>query len=127
MRKPVEFVGWPDHLAVPYGPYRAVVRHHVDGDTFDCLVDFGFNLYSYAPIRLRGVDTPETNRARTRTAGLAALAYLREILPVGSRVQLYTEPDPDSFGRYLAFTLREDGQDVSTMLVEAGHGVRPSP
>lgn len=122
-RLPVEFRGWPAALAVQFGPYRAVIRHHVDGDTFDALIDMGFNDYRYQPVRLLGVDTPETNRAATREAGLAALAYVRSVMPVGARVLVHTQPDPDSFGRYLARVQLEDGSDLSDLIIAAGHGV----
>jgi endonuclease YncB( thermonuclease family) len=58
----------------PGGEFRAVCRHVVDGDTFDALVDLGFNQYGYATIRLRGVDTPETRTsdAAEKQRGFAA-------------------------------------------------------
>ncbi len=120
-RKPVEFQGWPESLPVAYGPYRAIVRHHVDGDTLDTLIDFGFNEYRYAVIRLADCDAPEKNRAATKTAGLASLQHLQTVAPVGTRVRLDTAPDPDSFGRYIASVTLEDGADLATVMVEAGH------
>lgn len=125
-RVPAEFKHWPPSLAVGFGPYRAVVRHHVDGDTVDVLMDRGWNDYPYCTVRVLGVDCPEKNRAATREAGLAALAYVQDILPVGSRVRLHTEPDPDSFGRYLARVELEDGRDLTDLIIAAGHGV-PRP
>jgi endonuclease YncB( thermonuclease family) len=122
-RVPVEFTAWPGSLTVSYGPYRGVIRHHVDGDTYDCLIDFGFNLYHYVPVRILGVDTPETNRPESRVAGLAALDFVRTLMPVGSPVRLVTMPDLDSFGRYLAAITLVDGRDVATELLRAGHAV----
>jgi micrococcal nuclease len=122
-RKPAEFTGWPASLDAGYGPYRAVVRHHVDGDTFDMLIDFGFNEYRYATVRLYGVDTPETNRAATKAAGLAAKFFVQGVMPVGARVLLSTRPDPDSFGRYLADVQLEDQSDLGSLIVKHGHAV----
>lgn len=122
-RVPEEFQDWPPSLATSFGPYRAVVRWHVDGDTYDCLIDLGWNEYRYHPVRLLGVDTPEVNRLATREAGLAALAYVRSVIPVGAKVRLYTEPWPDSFGRYLARVQLEDGRDLAHLILDAGHGV----
>lgn len=122
-RKPAEFADWPPQLAATYGPYRAVVRHHVDGDTIDCLIDFGFNSYGYHAVRLLDIDTPEINRAASKAAGIAALDYVRHLVPVGARVLLYTKPDPDSFGRYLARMITADGLDVAHELLAAGHAV----
>ena len=122
-RKPAEFPDWPPSLAVGYGPYRAVCRHHVDGDTYDMLIDKGFNKYGYAPIRLGGVDAPETNRRATKVAGLAAKNFVVSVMPVGARVVLHTKPDKDDFGRYLARVTLESGADLADLLVAAGHAV----
>lgn len=122
-RKPVEFLDWPQSLSASYGPYRAVVGHHVDGDTFDVLIDFGFNEYRYTPLRLAGIDTPETNRLATKEAGLAAKAFAVSVMPIGAQVLLNTRPDPDSFGRYVADITLESGADLATLLVESGHAV----
>jgi endonuclease YncB( thermonuclease family) len=121
-RLPEEFRGWPATVAAPVGPYRAVIRHHVDGDTYDALIDLGWNDYRYHPVRLLGVDTPETNRAATRDAGRAALDFVRGVMPVGSRVLLHTRADPDSFGRYLAGIRLESGEDLAAVILAAGHG-----
>jgi endonuclease YncB( thermonuclease family) len=122
-RKPVEFTDWPQVLKVGFGPYRAVCHHHVDGDTFDFLIDKGFNGYDYHAVRLYGVDTPETNRAASKAAGLAAKEFVQRAMPVGARVVLRTLADPDSFGRYLAAIQLEDGRDLATELIRAGHAV----
>lgn len=122
-RGPIEFADWPSTIAASFGPYRAVVRHHVDGDTYDVLIDLGWNEFRYASVRLLGCDTPETNRLATREAGRASLAFVREQMPVGARVLLHTEKDPDSFGRYLALITLEDGRDLTDLLIESGHAV----
>jgi endonuclease YncB( thermonuclease family) len=122
-RVPAEFVDWPDELGVEFGPFRAVCKHHVDGDTFDFVVDQAFNSYPYLTIRLLGVDTPETNHAATRDAGLAAKGFVVGLMPVGTRVILRTRPDPDSFGRYLARVQLRGGFDLTTLILNAGHGV----
>ncbi len=120
-RRPAEFDGWPVSLAVGYGPYRAVVRHIIDGDTFDCFVDLGWNDYRYQAVRLLGCDTPEINRPDTKVAGLAARDFVKSVMPPGSRVVLYTKQDPDSFGRYLARIKLENGLDLTDVLLSAGH------
>ncbi len=123
-RGPAEFAHWPDSLAADWGPYRAVVRRIVDGDTFDCLIDLGWNDYHYHAVRLLSVDAPETNRAPTRDAGLAATEFVRNLMPVGDRVLLVDpRPDPDSFGRYLVRIQLEDGSDLTQLILDAGHGV----
>lgn len=126
MRRPYEFDNFPDEIAEPFGPYRAVVGYIVDGDTFDCLVDLGFNQYRYTTIRIANIDAPEKFRLDTREEGEAALQYLAALIPVGSPVLLYTEKDPDSFGRYIAeiTALDEEGEfDVGAAMVADGHAV----
>lgn len=124
MRHPEEFNNWPGRHP-GYGPYAAVVRHVVDGDTIDCLVDLGINIYAYEVIRLAGLNAPESNRAATMAAGRAAKVYLEALLPPGTRVVLATKPAPDSFGRYIATVTRaDDGVDVNALLVASGHAER---
>lgn len=135
MRKPAEFDSWPEHLWAPFGPYRAVVRHIVDGDTLDLLIDLGFNDYVYRTVRLMGLkdgvmagmDAPEINRVATREAGMLAKAWLTACCGPGSSVLAQTLPDPDSFGRYLAVLyLSTDPShmlDVGGQMVRAGHAV----
>jgi hypothetical protein len=38
-------------------------------------------------------------------------------------VILRTRPDPDSFGRYLARIQLRGGVDLTTLILNAGHGV----
>lgn len=122
VRTPAEFADWPEHLTAQFGPYRAVCCHHVDGDTFDFLVDLGLNEYRYLSVRLLGVDTPETNRAASKTAGLAAKAFVQDVMPVGARVLLHTAK-ADSFGRYLGRVVLDGGFDLAQLVLAAGHGV----
>ncbi len=123
MRKPAEFSDFPESLRTPYGPFMAVVRLHVDGDTFDVIMDPGVNEYPYRTCRILGMDAPETNRLATREAGLAAKDHLITLMPVGTPVRLVTRPDPDSFGRYLVKVELQDGTDVGSAMVAAGHAV----
>lgn len=129
-RRPAEFDAWPEKLAIPFGPYRAVMRHHVDGDTFDVLADAGFNTYAYVTVRLmaadgegnlNGVDAPEINRRETAAAGRAAREWVRGLLGEGDPCLIFTAPDPDSFGRYLAAVMLSSGYDLGTLMVNAGH------
>jgi endonuclease YncB( thermonuclease family) len=121
-RTPAEFRDWPDDLQVGYGPYRARIRYHVDGDTYDAFVDLGGRCYAYWPIRLLGCDTPELNRGSSREAGFRALGFVQDVMPIGSPVVLAeTRKDPDSFGRYLCKITLRGGVDLTSMLIDAGH------
>lgn len=125
MRRPVEFVDFPQSLSEmhQWGPYRAVVRQVIDADTFDVLLDLGFSCYVYQTIRLYGVDAPERHTA----AGKVAQAWLRQQMPIGTCVLVTPFKDATTFGRYVAtVTVVLDGRvvDVATALVNAGHAVR---
>ena len=125
-REPLEFQTHP--APFPGGEYRAHCRFVVDGDTLDALVDLGFNQYSYATIRIRGVDTPET---RTRdlaekARGFAARDRVRALVE-GKAIVIRTVPDPATFGRYVAdvrFQANNDWLDLGAILMEEGLAVQ---
>ncbi len=107
----------------------------LDGDTLSLLVDLGFGMrLSQTPdkrnrFRLHGVDSPETNRAETREAGLTAKAYTTEWLSEAAR--LYPEWPLlvevlafDNFGRILCTIWRRgDGRCLNVDLIEEGHAL----
>lgn len=99
MRKPIEFFQHPVNFPNP-SVFRGVVRHVVDGDTLDVLVDLGFQTYQYLTIRLRNIDTPEIVGSR-RAEGLAAKRAV-ENLALNRPVRLTVYQDRVSFGRYVA-------------------------
>lgn len=126
MRKPEEF----EDVAFPNDPawvFRGIVKRVVDGDTFDVLVDQGFNQYGYVTVRLRNVDTPEIFRPETekeRERGFKA-KRLVERLVMDKPVLLHTYKDKTSFGRYIAsvvFTDPETGvsQSLGARLIREG-------
>ncbi len=124
IRRPAQFVNFPKALSAlaPFGPYVAVVNRVIDGDTFDVLVDLGFNVYEYAVIRIEGVDAPEMNTPE----GKAAKAFLEGEFPPGTPVVLDTKPWVQTFGRYVArVTYARDGltRDLAAMLIETGHAI----
>ncbi len=123
MSKPVQFQGWPESLGVAYGPYRAVVERVVDGDTVHVMVSLGVDEYAYRMIRIRGVNAPEvfSGPPEERERGKAARDFLTQLLPQGTRCRPATQRDTTTFGRYVADIELEDGRDVATALVEAGH------
>lgn len=127
MRRPSEFVDFPPALQEGamhgWGPYRAVVRQVVDGDTLDVLVDLGFQCYAYQTLRLHGVNAPE----RYTEAGRAAQGFLRGLLPPGTPVMITPHKDATTFGRYVAVVecLIEGAlANVAAVLLEVGHAVR---
>ena len=123
MSKPAQFQDWPDGLDVPYGPYRAVIERVVDGDTVHVVASLGLDEYAYRMIRIKDAFAPElfSGPPQERERGKAARDFLAQLLPVGTRCRLTTERDTTTFGRYVAALQLEDGRDVATVLIEAGH------
>lgn len=128
MRRPAEFANFPVELAPPndYGPYRAVVKHVVDGDTFDVSVSLGMFDYCYATVRLQGIDTPEINSGseEDKERGKAARDRVRELVQ-DKPVRLVTYKDRQTFGRFIAdvWYLDADGtpRSLAATLLEEGH------
>lgn len=120
--KPREFEKWPKIMPVTYGPYRAVIDHCHDADTYLALVDFGMGVYQHREIRLAGASAPENSTPQ----GRAATGYVEHLLPPGSRVTLRTfKPDgvfSPTLTRWAASVLMEDSRDLATVLVQEGHG-----
>lgn len=121
-RKPAEFHNFP--LPVTFGPYRAVVKHWVDGDTLDVFIDLGLHKYAYETIRVHNINTPEIYGAKEDgeiELGRAARAYALQIAPVESAILIRTFKDRTSFGRYVADIELADKTDFATHMVENGH------
>lgn len=123
MSKPTQFQDWPEALDTPYGPYRAVIERVVDGDTVQVVVSLGFDEYAYRMIRIKDAFAPElfSGPPEERARGKAARDFLAGLLPVGTKCRLATQRDVTTFGRYVASIELEDGTDVATALIEAGH------
>jgi len=123
-RKPIEFSEHPaafDDVRAQ-GLYRAHCRYVVDGDTFDVLIDLGFQNYAYEALRLRDVDTPEI-RGDERERGLAAKARVQELI-LDTPVLVRSFKDVETFGRFVADVLYwKEGEwlDLGETLVSEGH------
>ena len=128
MSKPTQFQYWPSSLSVPYGPYRAVIERVVDGDTVHVIMSLGVDEYAYRMIRLKDVNAPElfSGPPEERVRGKAARDFLAHLLPQGTTCRLVPERHASCFGRYVAAIELEDGRDVATVLVEAGHATPAS-
>jgi micrococcal nuclease len=94
----------------------------VDGDTIK-VVSRGFE----TPVRLIGIDTPETRKPGTPVQcwGPEATARTKRLLPAGRRVRLVTDPTQDTrdrYGRLLAYVYRDGARtSVNRSLVLTGH------
>jgi micrococcal nuclease len=91
----------------------AAVTAIVDGDTIE--------LAGVGPVRLIGVDTPETH-AGPECGGEAASAFTRRALAGGSRVRYRLGREPrDRYGRALAYVWLGNGRMLNMLLLQNGH------
>ena len=94
----------------------------MDGDTFDILIDLGFQDYAYEALRLRDADTPEI-RGDECERGLAAKARVQELI-LDTPVLVRSFKDVETFGRFVADVLYwKEGEwlDLGETLVSEGH------
>lgn len=109
-----------------------VIDYPVDGDTIDmaflvpvrCRV-FGINTPEMRP-RLRDANGRERSKAERdaeRAAAIAAQAYLKKIMPVGTLATVKVE-GKDSLGRTLAdiYMRAHGGTSLGEHLIQQGHG-----
>jgi len=104
--------------------YNAEVKKVVDGDTFDIIIDLGFDVMKKSRVRLYGVNTPEsrTSNIEEKKLGLAAKEFTDQWLTkAGHWVKIETVIDKnEKYGRVLAKVWDKDGNCLNTDLVTAG-------
>lgn len=112
--------------------YNAEVKKTVDGDTFDILIDLGFDTYKYGRVRLYGVNTPEsrTSNIEEKKMGLAAKEFTDQWLTASNhKVKIETIIDKnEKYGRILARVWNSAGECLNEAIVKSGlareyHGV----
>lgn len=107
---------------------RAIVEKIVDADTFDLLVDIGFEVRISTRFRLEGVDAWEV-RGSERELGKIASARVKELMPIGSEVRIlsFKGGSKGKYGRWIArvaYKAMESNEWLllgETLLAE-GHG-----
>ena len=96
--------------------YNATLERIVDGDTFDCCLDLGFDVKLHKQrVRLAGIDTPEsrTRDLEEKKYGLLAKSFVLKYLPEGSYQTLVTVKDKaGKFGRVLGKFVVELGDNA---------------
>lgn len=104
--------------------YNAEIRKVVDGDTFDIIIDLGFDTLRKGRVRLYGVNTPEsrTKNLEEKKMGLAAKEFTDQwIKKAGNYVKIETILDKnEKYGRILARVWNEAGECLNTEIVKAG-------
>lgn len=104
--------------------YNAEVKKVVDGDTFDIIIDLGFDVLKKGRVRLYGVNTPEsrTSNIEEKEKGLAAKEFTDQWLTKANHiVKIETIIDKnEKYGRVLAKVWDNDGNCLNTDIVTAG-------
>ena len=73
--------------------YRATLDRVIDGDTFDCVLDLGFDVkLNKQRVRLAGIDTPESRTRDPDEKGRGKLAgsFLQSAIDNGTNVVIQT-------------------------------------
>jgi len=109
--------------------YRAQVYNVVDGDTYDVIIDLGFDISVKHRIRLFGVDAYERSlRGNTtpeeKIKGLQAKDFCEETFKKAHANKAFVivetiQDKKGKFGRYLA-KVYIDGVSIADMLKEKG-------
>lgn len=114
-------------MGVPL-PYNYKVKNIlkiIDGDTFDCIIDLGFEVRLQARIRLAGLDAPEsrTSDPQEKIFGLLSKSWLENHLR--GNIMLTTDYDSDKgkYGRILG-TVWVDGVNINEKMI-AEHMAAP--
>ena len=104
--------------------YNAEVKKVVDGDTFDIVIDLGFDVLKKGRVRLYGVNTPEsrTSNIEEKKLGLAAKEFTDQWLTkAGKYVKIETVIDKkEKYGRVLAKVWNEAGECLNDAIIASG-------
>lgn len=104
--------------------YNAEVKKVVDGDTFDVLIDLGFDTFRKGRVRLYGINTPEsrTKDLAEKQMGLAAKEFTEQWMQKsGNKVKVETILDKnEKYGRILAKVWNAEGKCLNSDIVLSG-------
>lgn len=102
-------------VPTPFYTYRAKVINVVDGDTFDAIVDLGFDTSVTSRFRLYGYDAPETFRPRNlaeKEHGLQAKQWLTDRIKDKYVIILTVKDTAEKYGRMLALVYDDITNDA---------------
>lgn len=104
--------------------YNAEVKKIIDGDTFDIVIDLGFDTLRKGRVRLHGVNTPEsrTTNLEEKKMGLAAKEFTDQwITAAGHKIKIETILDKnEKYGRILARVWNQTGESLNEAIVKSG-------
>ena len=109
------------------------IDHIVDGDTFDCTVDLGFNISHKIRVRMYGINTPEsrTRDLEEKARGLASKKRLIELLEQYEGDLILQTNKKGKYGRYLGTVFADENagdvcgvrENINRQLIEEGFAV----
>ena len=113
--------------------YKAKLVRVIDGDTIDCMIDLGFDIWFKARVRMYGINTPEsrTRDKEEKKRGLLAKARLKELLIKDNRGDYFiintlidkkNKKEKGKFGRVLGTIIVND-ININKQLIDEGHAV----
>jgi micrococcal nuclease len=102
------------------------VKHVVDGDTIDVIIDLGFDILFASRVRLAGIDTPEsrTKDKAEKVLGLESKEYLKKYLKDAKSVVIKTEKmnSTEKFGRILGWIyINGDTESLNDKMINDGY------
>lgn len=110
----------------PFAYVVKSIKKVIDGDTFDCILDLGFDVLLEARVRMAGIDTPEsrTRDKVEKTFGLASKKFLKQHIKNAEKIIVRTELDNEKgkFGRILG-TVYLDGVNINEKMCADGFAV----
>jgi len=104
--------------------YGAKLVRVVDGDTADVMIDLGFDVWTKARLRFKGVDTWEkrTRNKEEKIRGLAATAFTTEYLEKNDSKFEIQSYGVGKYGRVLAeIFIKGEKKSLNQLLLENGH------
>ena len=109
----------------PYSYRVKSIVKIIDGDTFDCIMDLGFDVLLEARVRMYGIDTPEsrTRDLEEKKFGLLAKDWLIEHLNDDIIISTELDNEKGEFGRVLG-TVWAEGTNINEKMIEEHMAVR---
>ena len=87
------------------------ITHFVDGDTFDCVIDLGFDILHKIRVRMYGMNTPEsrTRDLEEKARGLESKERLIDMLTEEETLKSYLilkTKEKGKYGRWLGIVIK---------------------
>jgi len=106
--------------------YKAKVTRVIDGDTFESMIDLGFDTWVSITTRLNGINTPEsrTRDLNEKKRGLAAKDRLTQLFTESDNEITLISHGVEKYGRCLAEVFTKNHSDsIQSILIKEGFGV----